>query len=274
MKPTPIKIYLVQILLIVLATSFAFLAIGVPEYDVAFWSASWGNITHGQAALPLILGVIPFTNLSLFFCFLFLYLLFEFYGLKLSVYTALAIALVLLLQFYLSFALQKLNPTSLDNQVLLATVPLSNLKQNTIHALSASVVFGFGSIFMLAWSLKKMTKNYFMFFRFCIASALGFCVFVFINQYLQHQNHLALISIVMASITPSLQFAILSVFAIVPLYLLRLVLGLFRGRGISNDASFASSKPMFKTEAPIAVEKEKTVPEDLVEEVTNDSNPT
>ena len=164
MKPIAIKIYLVQILLIVLASSFAFLSIGVADHDIAFWNASWGNLINGDAKIPVILGVVPFSNLSLFLSYLFVYLVFEFYGLKTAIYTVFAIAMVMLLQFYLFFTLQTLKPVGVDNHVLLATVPLSYLNPKAIHALAAAISLGFSSIFFMAWVLKKLTKNYFMFF--------------------------------------------------------------------------------------------------------------
>lgn len=272
MKPIAIKIYLVQIFLIVLASSFAFLSIGVPEYDIAFWSASWGSIVHGEIKISLLLGVIPFSNLSLYLCFIFLYLLFEFYGLKTAVYTSLAVGLVLLLQFYLFFGLQKLNPVGFDHHILLSNVPLSNLDQKLMHALAAAVSCGFASIFVLAWILKKLTKDYFMFLRFFFSSVIGFCVFAFVKVYLQKMQDLALISIIMETITPALQFAGLSLLSIIPLYILRLILGFFRGQGISNDDNIITTtgNPLFKAAKTLPPKVQEEPPaEPSQEEITH-----
>lgn len=275
MKPIAIKIYLVQILLIVLASSFAFLSIGVADYNIAFWNASWGNLVHGEAKIPVILGVVPFSNLSLFLSFLFTYLVFEFYGLKTAIYTSLAIAMVMLLQFYLFFTLQTLKPVGVDNHLLLTTLPLSYLNQKAVHALAAAISLGFSSIFILAWLLKKLTKDYFMFFRFFIASSLGFALFVFVRTYIQKMNELGQMSILMESFTPALQFATLTLASIIPLYLLRLILGFFRGRGISGEDHFVGAgKPLFKGRAPKAVPPADKTPIDIAppdeEEITHD----
>ncbi len=250
MKPIPIKIYLVQILLVVLAASFAFLSLSAPDNDVVFWSATWGTVTHGQIVMPIVLGVVPFANLSVFFGFLFLYLLFEFYGFKMALYTSLAISLVLLMQFYLFFGLEHFNPENLNHQALLPTVPLSHLNQNLVHALAAAITLGFSTYFLFAWLIKKSTRSYFMFFRFVLASPPGFFVFVFVKTYILKRDELGDVSILIESIPLTLQFVALSIVTVIPLYVLRLLLGAFRGRGIGRDDDFSdSSKPLFKTKA-------------------------
>lgn len=272
MKPIAIKIYLVQILLIVLASSFAFLSIGVADYNIAFWNATWGTLNHGEVKLPVVLGVVPFSNLSLFLSFLFAYLVFEFYGLKTAIYTALAIAMVMLLQFYLFFTLQTLKPVGVDHHELLTNIPLSYLNPKAVHGLAAAISVGFSSIFIMSWLLKKLTKNYFMFFRFSIASVLGFCIFVFVRTDIQKMNELGQMSIIMESFTPALQFAALSLVSIIPLYLLRLVLGFFRGRGITNEEiEMGAHKSFFKGRTPKPVPPAHPTPLEE-EEITHDRN--
>lgn len=250
MQPIIIRTYLVQILLLVMATSFAFLAIGVPENEIAFWTAQWGSLTHGEAQIPIVLGVIPFSNLALFLSFCFLYLSFEFYGFKSAFYGALCIAIVLLGQFYLFYALQKFSPVGLSNNLLMATVPLSNYSQQEVHAMCTAVGIGFPAILTFAVFFKKITKNYFMFIRFSLGGSLGFAVFVGIREFVGRFGELGPMSIFMESITPYLQYVVLSLVIVPALYILRVFLGIFRGKSVEGEwQAMSGSRGLFKAKS-------------------------
>lgn len=229
MKPLPSQIYLLQIVLLVLAAFLVFLGLFYAAEDLMLWPATWGYIRHQGNELPVILGVINFAHLATFLGFLLLYLCFEFYGLKTGLYSVLALAVMMTTAYFLFEGLTWITQHTQKSYFDRNIISFFTLTKMDFASLLLAFTIGISVIFLLAAALKKLTQNYFMFFRYTIAALIGFAVFVAVEFFFRYFREYDLQTILLFTITPAIQFAILVLLSVVPLYLLRLVLGIFRG---------------------------------------------
>lgn len=248
LKPLKNETFLVENLLIGLAVALALLGFVLSEYNVAFWYGPWGYVTHGEIKQPVILGVVPLANLGYFLSFLFLYLLFEFYGFKHAFYTTLTLGLLILATYGTFEGLKLLHVETADEQEYRELKQFLTYSLKDIYSLVAAIILGHTTTLIIAAFLRKLTSNYFMFFRFVLAAVCGFAIFVAVRIYLLYWQTLAPMSMLMMAVTPLAQFLTGIVAAVIPLYVLRLVFGIFRGRvkrGAMEDRS--QKKGMFQT---------------------------
>lgn len=246
MKPLQTKIFLVQGLLAAAAAYFVFLTFTIPDTQISFWHAEWGSLKHGEMQIPLILGVISFHNLVFFLNSLFLYLLFELYGFKHAIVTALSLSVMMVLHYYLFFGLHEFDAVQGNPLFTDITPILSGTSQNQVLSTSGAYSLGMISTFILSWCLRKLTKNHLMFLRFVLSNTVGLTVFFALRHWFVNFQNLAPTSIFIDAITPGLQFLALTVLSVFPLYFLRFLFGLFRGKKNDDDWD-VSEKTLFKT---------------------------
>lgn len=251
-KPVKVHTYLVQNFLVMLSAALTLLGFVFSSYNVTFWNGSWGVITHGSIEQHLILGVVPLANLGYFFSFTFIYLLFEFYGFKQAFYSAFNLGLLVLGTYGLFLLLKMLPLDNADIDTYREYRDFLTFSLKDIYSIVAAIIGGNIVTFLIAATLKKLTRNYFMFFRYTIASLCGFAAFVAIRIFLVNFNILAPISMLMLAATPMAQFALGVVGMIIPLYILRMILGIFRGKGEDGNSDTKTTKKgggIFKTDS-------------------------
>lgn len=235
MKALQTRIYLVQVLLLMMAASLVVLGFLFPHEDITFWPATFGYLVQGQDKYPLVIGVMGITPFTQFLGFLLLYLSFEFYGLKPALYAVLSLALVMAaLYFLLGFlARASIDPRTapIDRRILMFFTP----SHREFVATLCAFLFGQSLTFILAAGLKKLTQNYFMFFRYTIAALIGLLSAAALHTALQLETASSWEDFAIVSATPAAQAATLVILSVVPLYLLRLFLGIFRGRPKKDD---------------------------------------
>jgi hypothetical protein len=223
------RIYVMQVVLLVFATALTLIGFLFPHQDVTLWPSIWGYVVRGQDQYPIVLGVVSFTQLSYFIGFLFLYLSFEFYGFKNGFYGTLALALMMTVCY---FALGLLRDISGDPRTAVIDRRILMFFELTRREFVAGLVSFLGAytlIFALATLVKKLTHDYFMFLRYTIAALTGFAVYVAAQVFLNNAGSASFEDMMVTAVTPAAQFAILVVASVIPLYLMRLFLGIFRG---------------------------------------------
>ncbi|MBF0103763.1 MAG: hypothetical protein HQM16_00420 [Deltaproteobacteria bacterium] len=242
MKPIPTKIFLVQYLLFAVAITIAVLGLVLSAKQIPFYPSVEATTTDGEPHITVITGLMPLSHMALFISFICLYLVFEFYGFKSAFYASLNTAGMVLLSFFLLMMFKKhsLDPETSQFDTLLDQ--LINYRLTSAVALSAAIASGFTSIFVLAFGIKKLTRNYLMFIRFPVASIIGFGVFCAVDIFISQFNTSAYVSMILDGITPFSRFTALVMFSVIPLYILRLVLGLFRG--MTQKATTAEDTPL------------------------------
>lgn len=253
MKPVISRTFLIQNLFIALAVLFAVIAVVFSAKIITFVPSSFGSVADGDVQIPLYVGIVPLSSLAHFLGFVFVYLMFEFYGFKPAFYTAInqgVAALMCLAVLYL-IAHYTLDVQASSSDELLAQFLVYDRKSSVILILS--FVAGNGTTIFLASILKRIMRNYFMFIRFPISSAAGFAVTVAISIYLTNLNTLAPRSLLLTAITPAAQYLVMILVTVIPLYLLRLVFGLFRGWSKAEDTRPPPSKSLFKSSEPLIV---------------------
>lgn len=254
MKPVKNKIFLIQFLLLVFSTSFTMLTLFIGDKTIIFWPSSFGVINENQ---QIFLGVAPLSLLSMSISFLFIYLLFEFYGFKNAFYALLLNSLSLIGVYYVFFGISKL-PFIISNQYY-ETIKLTPivLKLTQILSLALSFLGGQFVTLLLAATVKKITRNYFMFLRYSIAGICGFTLWNGLNVYLGHFQKFAIESMISMAITPVAQGIVFILATVVPLYVLRLVLVFFRGRIDDGNEEANSDGNLFRGNGDIPVEDSK-----------------
>lgn len=248
LKPIKVQTYLVQNLLIILTASLTLLGFVLSAYNVTFWNGSWGKVIHGSIEQHVVLGVVPLAHLGYFTSFIFLYLLFEFYGFKHAFYTSFNLGLLILGTYGLFQALKLLPLDNADVDAYREYRDFLSFTLKDVYSIVAAIIAGNTVTFTLAALIKKLTRSYLMFLRFIPAALAGFAVFVGVRIFLVNWNVLAPISMLMMAVTPMAQFAVGIIGMVIPLYLLRMLLGLFRGRGEGESTDKTPhGKGIFKT---------------------------
>lgn len=241
MKPPKIQSYFVQNLLLVFAGALLCFGILFQQKTIVVTPGTWGFLQDGESKISLMIGTIPLLSLAVFVSFLCTYLLFEFYGLKTAFFATLCLSLTFVVCFSL-FDLMKTYSLNLDENFDYILHENFSLNKLTIfsHSLATAISFSLGLI--IATLIKKLTHVYFMFVRFPAASIICFAAFVTITVYVQNFQTLAPRSIFYLLVTPFAQFVLLSVISLIPLYLLRFVLGIFRGKTIDSELTETTDK--------------------------------
>lgn len=282
MKTIKVKSYFIQVLLIAIASMVVTLGVIFSAKSLVFTTANWGYLSHGELKEALVLGIVPVLNLSLFLGFVFTYLNFEFYGLKVSFYNTLSVCLVVLLSSVLLklFIEYGLNVAESEMDQIIAT--FLTVKDEIIIITILAIAIGYTLSLLIASVLKKITRNYFMFFRYPIAAIIGFAFVATLLTYIHNKNVMDYSLFSVQAATPAAQFLILIVGSLVPLYALRIILSFFRGRPekpLTKSTDEASSEAdnddenLFKAATPDDLlpppqenqEKEMPAPEEKLE---------
>lgn len=244
---------MIQNLFIALAILFSVVGVIFSAKIITIVPSSFGSIADGEVQLPLYLGIIPLSSLTHFLGFVFIYLMFEFYGFKPAFYTSInqgvsALTCLAVLYFIVHYTID-VQASSYDD--ILSQFLVYDKKNSLIRV--SSFVAGNCTTIFFASILKKLMRHYFMFIRFPISSAFGFSVTVATSVYLSNYATLAPRSMFLTAITPAAQFLAMIVVTVIPLYLLRLIFGLFRGWSRAEDTQPSQPKSLFKSSEPVEV---------------------
>jgi len=245
MKAIKARTFFVQNILITISILFAVLGFILMAKSIPFFPSIEAISANGETKINITQSFMSLSHLGLYFSFVFIYLMFEFYGFKPAFYTSINIAISILICYGLIYLLQNftLNAETSELDLLYSQVFLYHLR-DTI-ALSLAILLSFCISIFLATVLKMIMRNYFMFIRFPIVAAICFAIFTWIHIYISQFDSLAMISMIQNSVTPYSQFLALILASIIPLYIFRLILGLFRGWASDVD-EFATDKNLFK----------------------------
>ena len=256
MKSLKTKTYFLQTFLTAMATTMAVLATLFANDNITFTRGSWGFIDAGGTQVPFFFGVISVFHCLGFLSFVFIYLSFELYGLKSAIYTTLTTLLVMSSVYALMLGIQHLNTNSPDLFFDSRHITFQILSHRDFVINVLPLAAGIVITVLFAALLQKMTRDYFMFFRYTLAAVIGFVALVFLEFTLKSgQFHLDEIELATA-LTPVAQYLALIIGFIVPLYIFRLFLGPFRGRTATAVAIAAAPAPETTTTAKSVVAKD------------------
>ena len=229
MKIVTNQIHLLQILLLSLAVGSAFLGLIFFGQDITFWPNNWGYIEHNALQYPVVLGVVPITHFTFFMSYLLLYLTFEFYGFKNGFYGVIGITATLTAAYFLFEGSRWL---SLHEKInVLPVAVLGFLHHDRFHICLLLLCFAIGGMtgFILASIIRKITGGYFMFLRYPFSSATGLTIFTLGYSYLT-SGAATPEERLLSEATPAIQMVMGVVATLIPLYFIRLIFGIFKGR--------------------------------------------
>jgi len=250
MKPIKSRTFLVQNSLIVLSVMLAVLGFLLAAKSIPFFPSVQANYNElGDTTIQITQGTMPLSFLALYLSFLCIYLIFEFYGFKPAFYTSINISIVIALCYGISIVLHRfvLDPENSQTDLMLSQVFV--IKPRVVLSLFSGVLLGFTTAFVLAAIIKKITRNYFMFIRFPLAASAGFFIFTAVVIYVTNLNLLAPESMMLEALPPLSHFLAMIIASVIPLYLLRLFLGIFRGR-LRDDDEHDKDHSLFKGSQP------------------------
>lgn len=255
MKVLNTRVYLLQILLLCLACGLAFWGLVFFEQEITFWPNNWGYIEHNQSQFPVVLGVVSFVNFAFFLSYLALYLVFEFYGFRSSFYGLMGTVATLSLSYFAFVGLRWLNMNEgIDFFPKSVLAFLDHKRFQICLTLLSFAIGGFISL-ALAAIIRKITAGYFMFLRYPIASSLGLSCFALAVTFLTSTEIPSWEDRLLQGATPAAQFIVAVVATLIPLYLIRMLCGIFKGG--ATDASPVTpveenQKSASPTQTPIA----------------------
>jgi hypothetical protein len=244
--------YVVGQFLLLLAFAFALVALPFRDEFLLIWPNVWGYLEHGDVSVPVVLGRIPFGLALNFLGMIFFYLYFEFYGFKSAWKAVIGMLLSLTLLFFGFTELGRLQSLGILRLESTTEISWFGLDIRNFLALTLSLGAYWMVLITLASTLKKLTKNYFMFFRFFIAHTVAACLYISIGMYLQNFDKLAPESMALESLPYVAQLVLGSIGVLVPLYLIRLVLAPWKGSYQKPEKKKAKS--LFKAPPPQAQE--------------------
>lgn len=233
MKSLNTQIHLLQVMLIIAATTLTLVGFLFSSQNM---TAVLGTIDYSEAHYPVIVN---FTHLAYFLGFLSTYLSFEFYGFKTGLFTVLGLSLMMAGLYFLFFILNDLADTYripfFDKRILgFFVYPYPDFVANLIAFLT-----GQSLALTVSGVIKKITRNYFMFLRYPLGALAGFTLYVSVSTYLTTVGTLATEQMFSQAVSPMAEFLLFIFASVIPLYLIRLFLGLFRGHDkkvkIQND---------------------------------------
>lgn len=229
MNAVKTKSYLSQYILIILAALLTLIGFLFSEQEIDFWPAAFAYVKHGEINHPVILGVVPLANLAYFAGFVFLYLHFEFYGFKNAVYSVIALCLGLAALYGCFEGLKVLNYRDPNSLSLINFKSLISFYSLDVISIILSLSSGYITVFFLSSIIRKITVNYFMFIRYFLGGLVGFAVYVVVRLYMINNQNTSVENLVIYGITPYAQFVVGLAGSIVPLYIFRLIFGIFAG---------------------------------------------
>jgi len=272
MKALKTPSYLVQNILLVLCGALMVFGFLFMKKTIVITEGPWGFLHDGTNKIPLVLGEFPLFHMSLFLSFLCSYLLFEFYGFKIAFYSGISLILSIAATYLLFDNMIKY---TIDPDLNFDYAVYDNFNYNkiTVLAYSLGILFLYTTTFIMAALIKRLTRTYFMFIRYPIASALGFTAFIAVIIYLQNFQYLAVQSMLYEAASPLAQFLLMIGVSLIPLYLLRLLLGIFRGRAPKEVEEVENkSSTLFKgRSAPVETEDDEKE-EDILDESVKAAN--
>lgn len=229
MKPLPVKTYLVRAVLASLASVFLLIGYLLSAKSIPFFPTMRALTVEQDITLEVALGTISLAMIGVYLSFICSYLQFEFYGFKAGFYNALSSVIGIPLMYGILDLLHRhaLDPMSSRTDELISE--LFAFRLSTTVSFVLACLTGFIVTLMFAGLIKKIMRNYFMFVRFPIASILGFGGFVAVHMYLNNFRTLAIESMPLEALPLASQFLAMIIVSVIPLYLLRLVFGMFRG---------------------------------------------
>lgn len=247
MKPIRSKSYLIKSILSALAAVFMLVGFLLTAKDIPFFPTVSALPVDLDINIEIAPGTMSLAMAGFYLSFICLYLIFEFYGFKASLYSAISSVAGIPVTYGIFDLLHRfaLNAEESRTDELLIEIFSFRLAAVISYVLAASACLF--TVLVCAAVLKRITKNYFMFIRFPIASIVGFSVFVASHIYLTQFNMLALESMVFEALPLASQFLALIIASVIPLYLLRLILGLFRGWSGDDLEDDGGRKGLFKT---------------------------
>lgn len=264
MKPIKTKTHLIKSLLGSLAILFCLLGFLLSAKSIPFFpTIECSLLATGEVQISVIQGAMSLFNAGFFLCFIFTYLHFEFYGFKSALYTAANAALGILVSFSVIKILKEfaMDANSHTDALILELFDFSKV---SVIAMATATITGFASSLLIAATIKTITRNYLMILRFPIAGLAGMFCFTASKVYISKMTELAPISMLYEGIAPFSQLSALVLVMIIPLYFLRFIFGIFRGRQSDADEETkqSDSKGMFKTaEAPIITQQQAPQPQ-------------
>lgn len=257
MQPIKPKVYIVQNLLIALATVVAVFGFLFAQKTFNFHDALWGYLHEGEVKQAVYLGIVPLPVLAAFVSFIFVYLLFELYGFKSGFYGLISAAAGTGMAYGLTLYLRMSRMVATDSGYDLLLNQLFNHQPRDVLAWLTSLVVGPFIALSVAAALKRFTHNYFMFFRYLIAAPIGFAAAVGSSVFITLAGHEALRIMLLQTITPIAQFAGFTALSLPGLYVLRLIFGLFRGRLPAPSDSVPGATAISKPNKPVPAPKPK-----------------
>ncbi len=257
MQPIKPKVYLVQNLLIALATVFAIFGFLFAQKVFNFHEALWGYLQEGDLKQPVYLGIVPLPILAAFVSFVFVYLLFEFYGFKSGFYGLISAATGTGMAYGLTLYLRLSRMAATDSGYDLLLNQLFNHHPRDVLAWLASLIAGPFMALLVAVVLKRFTHNYFMFFRYLIAAPIGFAAAVASSVFITLAGHESPRIMLLHTLTPIAQFTGFTVLSLPGLYVLRLLFGLFRGRIPTVNTALPATAIANKPNKPVPPPKPK-----------------
>lgn len=272
MKPIKHSTYLVKILFTFIAATFILFSYLLSAKTIPFYpSLNLTTLENGEQLFEILTGTIPISHVGLFLGFLFLYLNMEFYGLKTALYSTLGAVATLFMSFGL---LTLLFDMGLDEEAsridyLISELFRPNLKETI--SFSASLGIGFVTTFVLATFFKKITRDYFMFLRFPLASLIGFFALTFVGVFISMQGQLAPMSMLYETIPWYSHFVAMILVSVIPLYIIRIFFGFFRGRPAKLKTPQAVFKPA--EDAPLPLDETKESENDSEESIQDTTDP-
>lgn len=241
MKSLNTQIHLLQVILIVAATTLTLTGFLFSSQNM---TAVLGTIDYGEAHYPVIVN---FTHLAYFLGFLSTYLSFEFYGFKTGLFTVLGLSLMMTGLYFLFFVLNDMADTYripfFDKRILgFFVYPYPDFVAGLVAFFASQSL-----ALTISGIIKKITRNYFMFLRYPLGALAGFTLYVAVSTYLTTAGTLTSEQMLAQAVPPAAEFLLFIFVSVIPLYLIRLFLGLFRGRDkkkkVQNDAPSETASP-------------------------------
>ncbi len=233
MKPIYSRTYLIQYLLCALSAQLIFASFFSQNLQWPFFPNLTATQNAGSFEYTLGPGFITGQEISLFLGYLFLYLSYEFYGIRSAWQTAVALPVATL-------------SLALVPQILVPQLP----EATTTHLMSTSATISFSIaitasllvVFSVAGTLKTLTRQYLMFTRYIPALGLGFLTLVSIQKFAGGAFQKGVLQIYQEALPSLSHYLALTLAGLIPLYLLRTVLGLFKGRSKGHFQPTQGSK--------------------------------
>lgn len=269
MKPIRTKTFLVKQILFALSIMLVLFSYLMLIQEMPFFPTIKLMPVDGEYHLEIGKGLITVSYVASFLAFMASYLIFEFYGFKSALYSVLGCGLAVLLFHGCSELVQQylLDPENSRMDSIMTEVLHRPL--DMVVGYTGGLVAGWTLTLMVAAIIKVITRNYFMVIRYPIAACLGMAAFLAINTYVTGFQVMALQSMPYVAAPTASQLLAMVIGSVIPLYLLRLLFGLFRGRQRDDETDHEpknKSKGLFKGTKDEPLPAANDTPEPIVED--------